>query len=86
FEGDEVVQLYLHDAVSSLAKPVKELKRFRRVTLKPGEKEKVSFTLASEDLLSYDADMNLVIEPGIFEVMLGASSEDIRLKGNFKVK
>ena len=46
----------------------------------------MSFTLASEDLLSYDADMNLVIEPGIFEVMLGASSEDIRLKGNFKVK
>lgn len=86
YEGDEVVQLYLHDAVSSLAKPVKELKRFRRVTLKLGEKKKVSFTLASEDLLSYDADMNLVIEPGIFEVMIGASSEDIRLKGNFKVK
>jgi len=86
YEGDEVVQLYLHDAVSSLAKPVKELKRFRRVALKLGEKKKVSFTLASEDLLSYDADMNLVIEPGIFEVMIGASSEDIRLKGNFKVK
>ena len=86
YEGDEVVQLYLHDAVSSLAKPVKELKRFRRITLEPGEKKKVSFTLTSTDLLSYDADMNLVIEPGIFEVMLGASSEDIRLKGNFKIK
>ncbi len=85
-EGDEVVQLYVHDKVASIARPVKELKGFRRITLKPGEKKKVTFSLSQDDLLFYDANMNLIVEPGIFEVMIGSSSEDIRLKGEFEVR
>ena len=83
--GDEVVQLYIHDAVATVAKPVKELKGFTRITLEPGEKKMVNFTVAREDLASYDIDMNLTVEPGTFEVMIGSSSEDIRLKGSFEV-
>jgi len=85
YKGDEVVQLYIHDAVASTAKPVKELKGFKRIALEPGEKKTVSFTLTPEDLASYDINMNLVVEPGVFEVMVGSSSEDIRLKGKFEV-
>jgi len=85
YKGDEVVQLYIHDAVATIAKPVKELKGFKRITLEPGEKETVNFTLTSEDLASYDVNMNLVVEPGVFEVMVGSSSEDIRLNGSFEV-
>lgn len=86
YKGDEVVQMYIHDAVATIARPVKELKRFKRITLEPGERKTVHFTLTSEDLASYDIDMNLGVEPGIFEVMIGSSSEDIRLKGVFEVK
>jgi len=85
YKGDEVVQLYIHDAVATIANPVKELKGFKRITLEPGEKETVNFTLTSEDLASYDVNMNLVVEPGVFEVMVGSSSEDIRLNGSFEV-
>ena len=85
-KGDEVVQLYLHDAVSSIARPVKELKAFKRITLEAGEKKTVSFTLTPEDLAYYDINMKLVVEPGIFEVMIGSSSEDIRLRGSFEVR
>jgi len=86
YKGDEIIQLYLHDVVSSMAKPVKELKRFKRITLEVGEKKTVSFTLAPEDLASYDIDMKLAVEPGTFEVLIGSSSEDIRLRGSFKVE
>ena len=86
YRGDEIVQLYIHDEIASVSKPVKELKGFKRITLEPGEKKTVTFTLGPEDLASYDADMNLVVEPGIFEVLIGSSSEDIRLKGRFEVK
>ena len=86
YKGDEVVQLYLHDLVSSMAKPVKELKGFRRITLEPGQKRSVSFILDRDTLASYDVDMNLAVEPGFFEVMIGSSSEDIRLKGSFEVR
>jgi len=86
FKGDEVVQLYLHDEVASIAKPVKELKGFKRITLEPAEKKTVSFTLSSDDLSSYDVNTNLIVEPGIFEVMIGNSSEDIHLKGSFEVE
>jgi beta-glucosidase len=85
-EGDEVVQLYLRDAVSSVTRPVKELKGFRRITLKPGEKELIAFTLTSEHLSFLDRDLKRVVEPGIFEVMIGKSSEDIQLSGSFEVK
>jgi beta-glucosidase len=86
YEGDEVVQLYIHKDVSSISRPVKELKGFKRVTLKPGEKETIKFTLGEEELAFYDINMNLVVEPGLYEVMVGSSSEDIRLKGSFEVK
>ena len=85
YKGDEVVQLYIHDAVATIAKPVKELKRFKRITLEPEKKKAVNFILLSQDLVSYDINMNLGVEPGIFEVMIGSSSEDIRLKGSFEV-
>lgn len=86
YKGDEIVQLYLHDEFASIARPVKELKRFKRITLDVGEKKSISFTLTKEDLEFLDADMKLVVEPGVFEVLIGSSSEDIRLKGKFEVK
>ncbi|MEM2319166.1 MAG: glycoside hydrolase family 3 N-terminal domain-containing protein [Candidatus Bathyarchaeia archaeon] len=83
--GDEVVQLYLHDPYASVTRPLKELKGFKRITLEPGEWRTVEFILGSEELSFYDEGMNLVVEPGVFEVMVGGSSEDIRLKGTFEV-
>ncbi|MCD6256922.1 glycoside hydrolase family 3 C-terminal domain-containing protein [Candidatus Aerophobetes bacterium] len=86
-KGDEVVQLYISDRIATVARPVKELKRFKRITLESGEIKTVTFTLVPrEDLAFYDANMNLIVEPGIFEVMIGASSEDIRLKGTLEVR
>ncbi len=84
-KGDEVVQLYVRDEVASVARPVKELKGFQRVTLDRGEAKTVTFSLSAEQLAFYDADMRLVVEPGVFKVMIGASSEDIRLEGSFEV-
>ncbi|MCI0494080.1 glycoside hydrolase family 3 C-terminal domain-containing protein, partial [candidate division KSB1 bacterium] len=83
--GEEVVQLYLHDLHASVTRPVKELKGFKRIELEPGQKQKVQFDLAADLLAFYDQDMRLVIEPGEFEVMIGSSSEDIRLKGTFAI-
>ncbi|MEM2749639.1 MAG: glycoside hydrolase family 3 N-terminal domain-containing protein [Candidatus Bathyarchaeia archaeon] len=83
--GDEVVQLYIHDQIASVARPIKELKGFKRITLEPGEQKTVTFTLGPEELSFYDINMDLVVEPGLFEVMVGSSSEDIRLKGAFEV-
>ncbi|MDZ7261936.1 MAG: glycoside hydrolase family 3 C-terminal domain-containing protein, partial [candidate division KSB1 bacterium] len=85
YKGDEVVQLYLHDVVGSVARPLKELKGFQRVTLAPKEKKTISFELTPEHLSMYDINMNWVVEPGVFEVMIGSSSEDIRLKSSFEV-
>jgi beta-glucosidase len=83
--GDEVVQLYLRDMVGSVSRPVKELKGFTRVSLAPGEMRTVRFTLTPRDLRMLDARMQWVVEPGEFRVMIGASSEDIRLEGSFEV-
>ncbi|MBS7648855.1 glycoside hydrolase family 3 C-terminal domain-containing protein [Candidatus Bathyarchaeota archaeon] len=83
--GDEVVQLYIRDPVASVSRPIKELKGFKRVTLEPGEKKKVKFTLFMDQLAFYDRHMRLVVEPGEYEVMIGSSSEDIRLNGKFEV-
>jgi beta-glucosidase len=82
-EGDEVVQLYVHDVVASLTRPVKELKGFQRVTLGPGETCKLTFTLAAAQLAFYDHHILYVVEPGRIEVMLGSSAEDIRISGSF---
>ncbi len=79
-EGAEVVQLYIRDVVSSVTRPMKQLKDFQRVPLKPGETQKVTFTLTPEKLSFYDRDMNFIVEPGEFEVMVGSSSLDKDLK------
>ncbi|UOR06092.1 glycoside hydrolase family 3 C-terminal domain-containing protein [Hymenobacter aerilatus] len=84
--GDEVVQLYLNDKVSSTVTPAKQLKKFQRITLKAGEQREVTFELTAEDLKLLNPKMEWVVEPGAFTVMVGASSEDIRLKADFEVK
>jgi beta-glucosidase len=75
-DGDEIVQLYIRDDYSSATRPVKELKAFRRIHLKKGEKKVVLFTLPVHDLGYYDADLRYVIEPGTFTIMAGSSSRD----------
>ncbi|HEV7473418.1 MAG TPA: glycoside hydrolase family 3 N-terminal domain-containing protein [Pyrinomonadaceae bacterium] len=82
--GDEVVQLYIHDVAASVSRPVKELKGFQRVTLQPGEKKRVEFTLGPEQLGFYDRTMKFAVEPGEFEVMVGPNSEDL-IKVKFEV-
>ena len=74
--GDEVVQMYIRDKVSSVTRPVKELKGFERVTLAPGETKTVSLEIAPEHLAFYNIDMEHVVEPGEFEIMIGNSSRD----------
>jgi beta-glucosidase len=76
--GDEVVQLYIHQQVSSVTRPVKELKGFRRVTLAPGESRTVSFTLTPESLWFWNKDMKRVVEPGQFDIMAGPNSVDLK--------
>jgi beta-glucosidase len=84
-KGDEVVQLYLRDLVGSVTRPLKELKGFKRITLKPGEKTTVKFVVGPEQLAFVNRGMKRVVEPGAFEVMIGGSSENIKLTGNFEV-
>ena len=84
--GDEVVQLYIHDSVASVAVPVKQLSGFKRISLEPGEEQTVTFTLDESHLALWNEEMNRVVEPGEFEIMVGSSSEDIRLCGTLLVK
>ena len=72
--GDEVVQLYVHDLVSSVTRPVKELRGFERVTLKPGESKTVTFVLGPAELSLIDRRMQRVVEPGRFDIMVGTNS------------
>ena len=83
--GDEVVQLYVRDELASAARPVMQLAGFRRVHLAPGEEREVVFELPAEQLSMLDADMRRVVEPGTFRIMVGASSADIRLRGELVV-
>jgi beta-glucosidase len=76
--GDEVVQLYVRDVVSSITRPVKELKGFRRVTLRPGESKTVEFTLARDAFGFWNEDMKHVVEPGEFQIMSGPNSVDLK--------
>lgn len=79
-DGDEIVQLYIHDLAASVSRPVKELKGFRRIHLKAGESQRVDFTL-TPDLLSFrDANGQRVLEPGQFDIMIGPSSDSQVLK------
>ena len=84
--GDEVVQLYLRDEVSSVTTYVKVLRGFERIHLKPGEEKVVDFDLTPQELGLWNKDNHFVVEPGRFSVMIGSSSEDIRLQGHFFVK
>jgi beta-glucosidase len=83
--GDEVVQLYINDVVATVTRPVKELKGFKRTNLQPGEKKTVEFSLPTELLTFYDKKMKRIVEPGTFKVMIGRSSADILLEGEFEV-
>jgi beta-glucosidase len=80
-EGEEVVQLYLRDELASVARPVSELKGFARIHLSPGEVQEVKFSITPETLSMLDRDMQTVVEPGDFRIMIGSSSKDIRLRG-----
>lgn len=85
YDGAEVVQLYIRDVVSSVTTPVKALKAFDKVYLKRGESQIVKLQIAKEDLMLWNKQMKHVLEPGRFEVYIGASTEDIKLKGHFDV-
>ena len=74
--GDEIVQMYIHDKISSVTRSVKDLKGFKRISLKPGETKKVTFNIKPELLAFYNIDMKYVVEPGEFEIMIGNSSRD----------
>ena len=82
-DGDEVVQLYLHDEFASTAQPLMQLKKFSRIFIPKGETKQVSFTLEAEDLEIVDQEMNHVVETGDFTVMIGPSSDNIILKATF---
>ena len=84
--GDEVVQLYIRDVLSSIATYEKNLAGFQRIHLEPGEAQELSFTIDRKHLELLDADMKWVVEPGDFVLMAGASSEDIRLNGTLTVE
>lgn len=83
--GDEVVQLYLHDLVASVTRPVEALKGFSRVSLRPGESRHVEFTLGPRELGFYDQTMQFVVQPGTFKVMVGTSSPS-GLESSFEVR
>ncbi len=83
--GDEVVQLYTRDMIATVTRPVKELKGFKRVSLKAGEQKKVIFNLPADMLAFTGLDYRKIIEPGEIKVMVGSSSEDIRLTSSFRL-
>jgi beta-glucosidase len=83
--AEEVVQLYVRDEVASVTRPVLELRGFARLSLAPGERRRLSFELHATQLAFHDAGMARVVEPGTIEVLLGASSADVRLRGCFEI-
>jgi beta-glucosidase len=84
-DGDEVSQLYIRDDVSSVITYEKVLRGFERVSLAPGQTKIVTFTIPAADLAILDRDFKRVVEPGTFTVMVGSSSEDIRVTGSFEL-
>lgn len=83
--GDEVIQLYCCDVYATSPRPVKELKGFKRLTLPSGGSSRVSFHLPVDSMAYYDDELNLIVEPGVIQVMVGSSSVDIRLQGEFEI-
>ena len=86
YDGDEVIQLYAHDEVASVVRPIKELKRFQRIALKAGEEKLVTFALSADMFSLFNESMEEVTEPGLFRIMIGSSSKDIRLRTIFEYK
>jgi beta-glucosidase len=85
-QGAEIVQLYVKDSKSSLPRPLKELKDFKKITLSPSETAEVEFVITSDKLSFFDADKHAwVAEPGEFEILVGSSSADIRTSAKFKL-
>jgi beta-glucosidase len=85
YDGEEIVQLYLRDLVGSITRPVKDLKDFQKISLKAGESKTIKFIIDKEKLSFYNQKLEWVAEPGEFELMIGASSRDIRLKEKFEI-
>ena len=85
-DGTEIAQLYINDEVSSVVTPPVRLKGFQRIELKKGESREVTFELTAKDLSIYDRNMNFVVEPGKFNVMVGSASDNLPLKGSFEVQ
>jgi len=83
--GDEVAQLYTHQTVRLMTRPLKELKGFKRLTLQPGETKTVTFHLSAAQLAFYNREVKWVVEPGMVEVMVGSSSQDIHCAGQFEI-
>ena len=80
-DADEVVQLYLHDVAASIARPVKELKDFARISLRAGETRNVTFTITADKLKFYNSELQYVCEPGEFQIMVGPNSRDTQTAG-----
>ena len=80
YDADEVVQLYIRDVVGSISRPVKELKGFQRIHLNAGESQTVTFTITPDLLKFYDYNLNYVLEPGLFEIIIGPNSRDVKKK------
>jgi beta-glucosidase len=76
--GEEVIQLYLQDPVASISLPVKELKKFKKVILQPGEKKVVDFEITTDDLKFYNSDLKYDWEPGEFIIYIGTNSRDVK--------
>jgi beta-glucosidase len=76
--GTEIVQLYLRDVVASVTRPLKELKSFQRVHLRPGEKKIVTFNLTKKDFAFYNKDLKQIAEPGEHRIMIGPNSRDLK--------
>jgi beta-glucosidase len=85
YAGEEIVQLYLRDKVGSIARPVKDLRDFRKIQLNVGETKTIKFIIDKEKLSFYNQKLQWVAEPGEFDLMIGASSRDIRLKESFEL-
>lgn len=85
YAGEEIVQLYLRDKVSQPVRPVKELKDFKKIMLRPGESKTIQFVIDKEKLSFYDDQLKWITQPGEFDLMIGASCSDIRLKSGFEL-
>ena len=77
-EGKEIVQFYIRDIEGSVTRPVKELKGFQKISLKPGESKEVTFKVTPENLKFYDYDLKYVWEPGDFSIMIGSNARDVK--------